>query len=103
MQVLLKLADKRPDLVIDQFNRIKMAVKESPSCVPLAAQILSTAGKYNKEKAQFALDFVLDHLPHADRTSQTILLHEATMLCSNYPILFTEKVLSCVRQRNNLR
>lgn len=48
MQVLLKLADKRPDLVIDQFDRIKMAAKDSPSCVSLAAQILSTAGKLSK-------------------------------------------------------
>lgn len=56
----------------------------------------------SQEKAQFALDFVLEHLPHADRTSQTVLLHEATMLCSTYPILFTDKVLACVRHRNNL-
>lgn len=103
MQVLLKLAEKRPDLIIDQLDRVKLAAKESPSCISTAAQILSTAGKLNKEKAQFALDFVLEHLPHADRTSQTILLHEATILCSNYPILFTEKVLLCVRQRNHLR
>ncbi|XP_037044917.1 protein melted isoform X2 [Bradysia coprophila] len=102
MQVLLKLTDKRPELVLDHFDKIKKATQETPSTISLAAQILSTAGKVNKEKAQFALDFVLEHLPHADRTSQTVLLHEATMLCSTYPILFTDKVLACVRHRNNL-
>lgn len=48
------------------------------------------------------MDFVLDYLPTADRTSQAILLREATILCSTYPVLFNEKVLACVRQKNNL-
>lgn len=48
MQVLLKLTDKRPELVLDHFDKIKKATKESPSTISLAAQILSTAGKLNK-------------------------------------------------------
>lgn len=53
-------------------------------------------------RAQFALDFVLEHLPSADRTTQSILLRDATILCSTYPVLFNEKVLACVRKKNNL-
>lgn len=48
MQVLLKLTDKRPELVLDHFDKIKKATQESPSTISLAAQILSTAGKVNK-------------------------------------------------------
>lgn len=55
-----------------------------------------------QSRAQFALDFVLEHLPGADRTTQTILLRDATVLCSTYPVLFNEKVLACVRQKNNI-
>lgn len=55
---------------------------------------------YFQDKAQEALNFVLEHLPKADRGSQTTLLREATLLCSSYPVLFTDKMLSSVRQRN---
>lgn len=41
---------------------------------------------------------MLEHLPKADRGSQSTLLREATLLCSSYPILFTEKMLQEVRQ-----
>lgn len=37
-----------------------------------------------------------------DRTTQGVLLRDATILCSTYPVLFNEKVLACVRQKNNL-
>ncbi|XP_055704210.1 protein melted [Phlebotomus papatasi] len=101
LNVLLKLAEEIPSRIHDHFDNIKIAAEKNPQTVALASQVLATSGKINRTRAQFALDFVLQHLPHADRTSQTILLREATMLCSTYPILFTDKVLACVRQRNN--
>lgn len=51
-----------------------------------------------QDRAQEALNFVLEHLPKADRGSQGTLLREATLLCSSYPVLFTEKMLQEVRQ-----
>ncbi|XP_055373364.1 protein melted isoform X2 [Condylostylus longicornis] len=101
MSVLLKFAENRPNLILSYFDNIKNSATENPT-IALAAQILSTSGKINKEKAQSALDFVLEHLPHADRTTQTILMQEATKLCSTYPVLFSDKVLSCIRQKNTL-
>lgn len=53
---------------------------------------------YLQDRAQEALNFVLEHLPKADRGSQGTLLREATLLCSSYPVLFTEKMLAEVRQ-----
>lgn len=103
MQILLKLAEQRPLLVAEHFDKIRLATKTNPSTVTLGAQVLATAGRTNKENAQYALDFVLEQLPHADRTSQAVLLQEATKLCSSFPILFTDKVLACVRQKNALR
>lgn len=103
MQILLKLAQQKPQLVAEYFNKICSAIKANTISVTLAAQVLVTAGRLNKDNAQYALDFVLEQLPAADRTSQAILLQEATKLCSSFPILFTDKVLSCVRQKNALR
>ncbi|XP_037944224.1 protein melted isoform X2 [Teleopsis dalmanni] len=102
MQILLKVAEHRPHLMVEHFDKIKLASKTQPNSISLAAQILTAAGRTSKDNAQFALDFVLEHLPHADRTSQTVLLQEATKLCSSFPILFTDKVLACVRQKNAL-
>lgn len=45
----------------------------------------------------------MEHLPKADRGSQSTLLREATLLCSSYPVLFTDKVLAGVRQRHHTR
>jgi protein melted len=99
MNVLLKLAENRPLLFVDHADIIKNAATTSQT-VPHAAQILSIIGRSSKERAQVALDFVLEHLPEADRAAQTILLQQATTLCSQYPILFTDKVTSVIRQKN---
>lgn len=48
LQVLLKLAEQSPDLVLDHFPIISNVAKTNPTMVAIAAQILSTAGKVNK-------------------------------------------------------
>ena len=53
---------------------------------------------FAQARAQEALDFVLENLRRADRGSQGTLLREATLLCSSYPVLFTDKMLAEVRQ-----
>ncbi|XP_017955996.1 protein melted isoform X2 [Drosophila navojoa] len=95
MQILLKLAQHAPHLLVEHFEQLRQAAKANPSTVTLCAQILTTAGIGSKETAQQALDFVLEHLP-----AQALLQQEATRLCSAYPVLFTDKVLACVRQKN---
>ncbi|ALC44109.1 melt [Drosophila busckii] len=95
MQILLTLAQHNPQLLVPHFEQVRQAAKSNPSTVTLAAQLLTTAGMGSKETAQQALDFVLEHLP-----AQALLQQEATRLCSAYPVLFTDKVLACVRQKN---
>ncbi|XP_046867962.1 protein melted isoform X2 [Drosophila willistoni] len=95
MQILLKLAQHSPHLLVDNFEQLRLAAKTNPSTITLCAQIMTTSGLGSKETAQQALDFVLEHLP-----SQALLQAEATRLCSAYPVLFTDKVLACVRQKN---
>nr|XP_016924742.2 protein melted isoform X1 [Drosophila suzukii] len=95
MQILLKLSQHSPNLLVDHFEQLQLAAKTNPGTIPLCAQIMTTAGIGSKETAQQALDFVLEHLP-----TQALLQQEATRLCSAYPVLFTDKVLACVRQKN---
>lgn len=95
MQILLKLAQHAPHLLVDHFEQVRLAAKTNPSTITLCAQVLTTSGIGSKETAQQALDFVLEHLPQ-----QALLQQEATKLCSAYPVLFTDKVLACVRQKN---
>ncbi|KAK9501661.1 hypothetical protein O3M35_012345 [Rhynocoris fuscipes] len=98
MQVLLRLAEKRPHLLVDYVGRVKQAAETHPSTLCLAAQVITAVGKLSKEKAQDALNFVLEHLGKAERGSHATLLREATLLCTNYPVLFTEKMLAEVRK-----
>lgn len=99
MIVLLRLSEQRPLLILEYTPLIR-ATALTPQTINLAAQILSAIGKLGKEHAQIALDFVLEHLPNADRTSHTILIQEARKLCTQYPVLFNEKLTAVVRQRN---
>ncbi|KAF5306196.1 hypothetical protein FQR65_LT07473 [Abscondita terminalis] len=101
LQVFLNMAEKKPVLLADHVNSLKLAAHRYPHTVCLAAQVISAVGKLSKDRAQDALNFVLEYLPKADRGSQSMLLREATLLCSSYPVLFTDKVLNGIRQRHH--
>lgn len=101
LEVLLRLAEKSPQLLADCVGRVKQAAEAHPSTLCLAAQVIAAVGKLNKDRAQEALNFVLEHLGKAERGSQGTLLREATLLCSSYPVLFTEKMLAEVRKNKN--
>jgi len=92
------MAGKRPQLLVDHLSKIKQAAECHPNTLCLAAQVISSVGKLSKDRAQEALNFVLEHLPKADRGSQGTLLREATLLCSSYPVLVNEKMLAEVKQ-----
>ncbi|CAH1976039.1 unnamed protein product [Acanthoscelides obtectus] len=101
LQIFLHMAEKMPNLLADHVNAMKQSAQRHPQTVCLAAQIISAVGKLSKDRAQDALNFVLEYLPKADRGSQSTLLREATLLCSSYPVLFTDKVLTGIRQRHH--
>lgn len=98
MQIFLNVAEKKPQSLIDHLPRIKLCADRFPNTLCLAAKVISLVGKLSKDRAEDALNFVLEHLQKADRGSQGTLLKEATLLCSSYPVLFTEKMLEEVRQ-----
>lgn len=102
MQIFLNVAEKKPQSLVDHLPRIKTCAERYPNTLCLAAKIISSIGKLSKDKAEEALNFVLEHLQKADRGSQGPLLKEATLLWSSYPVLFTEKMLAEVRQVGNL-
>ncbi|XP_049810598.1 protein melted isoform X1 [Schistocerca nitens] len=97
LQVFLDMAGKRPQLLLDHVPKIKQTAESYPNTLCLAAQVISSVGKLSKDRAQEALNFVLEQLHKADRGSQGTLLREATLLCSSYPVLFTDKMLAEVR------
>ncbi|XP_019873887.2 protein melted isoform X2 [Aethina tumida] len=101
LQIFLHMAEKKPALLADHVGAMKEAAEKHPHTVCLAAQVIGAIGKLSKDRAQDALNFVLEYLPKADKGSQSTLLREATLLCSSYPVLFTDKVLVGVRQRNH--
>lgn len=52
---------------------------------------------YVQELAQEALNFVVERLGTAPRALQAALLRDATSLCSAFPALFTDNLLTAVR------
>lgn len=98
--VLLRLAEKKPGVFHEYIGLLIITAQKLPNTICLVGQVLSAIGKKNKEKAQLALEFIMENIPNTDRTSQSILLQEAVKLCSQYPILFNDKLTAVIRQRN---
>ncbi|KAI5711164.1 hypothetical protein M8J75_014731 [Diaphorina citri] len=98
MQIFLHLAEKRPQLLVDYVPKLKQANEGNANTLCVTVQVVAAVGRLNKDKAQDALNFILAHLPKADRSSQSVLLREATLLCSTYPVLCTDKMLAEVWQ-----
>lgn len=102
LMVLLRLAEIKPSVFHEYIGLFILTAQKlnSHNIICLVGQILAAIGRKNKEKAQIALEFIMENLPQTDRASQTILLQEAVKLCSQYPILFNDKLTAVIRQRN---
>jgi protein melted len=100
LSVLLKVARKKPSAFNEYVGLLILTAQKNPSTIPFVGQLLAAIGMKNKEKAYIALEFIMENLPQADRPSQTTLLQEAVKLCSQYPILFNDKLTAVIRQRN---
>lgn len=100
LMVLLRLAEKKPAVFHEYIGLLTLTAQKLPNTICLIGQILSAIGKKSKEKAQIALEFIMENLPNTDRSAQTTLLQEAVKLCSQYPILFNDKLTAVIRQRN---
>jgi protein melted len=100
LMVLLRLAEKKPGVFHEYIGLLILTAQKHPNTICLIGQILSAIGQKNRQKAQIALEFIMENLPNTDRTSQTTLLQEAVKLCSQYPILFNDKLTAVIRQRN---
>jgi protein melted len=98
--VLLRLAEKKPSIFHEYIGLFILSAQKNPSTICIVGQILAAIGRRNKEKAHIALEFIMENLPRTDRASQTTLLQEAVKLCSQYPILFNDKLTAVIRQRN---
>lgn len=57
MQVLLRLAEKRPHLLTDYVGRVKQAAETYPSTLCLAAQVITAVGKLSKVSNCFKCHF----------------------------------------------
>lgn len=100
LMVLLRLAEKKPAVFHEYIGLMILTAQKHPNTICLIGQILSAIGQKNRQKAQIALEFIMENLPNTDRSSQTTLLQEAVKLCSQYPILFNDKLTAVIRQRN---
>lgn len=98
--VLLRLAEKKPSIFHEYIGLFILTAQKISNTVCIVGQILAAIGRKNKEKAHIALEFIMENLPRADQASQTTLLQQAVTLCSQYPILFNDKLTAVIRQRN---
>lgn len=98
--VLLRLAEKKPSIFHEYIGLFILTAQKIPNTICIVGQILAAIGRKNREKAHIALEFIMENLPRTDRASQTTLLQEAVKLCSQYPILFNDKLTAVIRQRN---
>ncbi|KAG6448700.1 protein melted [Manduca sexta] len=106
LQVLRAVARARPLLVVEARQavaRVARGPHNTPRHVALAADVLTHVGYTGRERAQEALNFILEQLPQRDRAQQAALVRDATSLCSAFPALFTDKLLTAVRANHSNR
>jgi hypothetical protein len=100
LTVILRLAEKKPLVFTDYIDLLILTAQKLSCTICLVGQILSAIGKKNKGKAHVALEFILENFSNTDRSAQAILLNEAVKLCTQYPILFNDKLTAVIRQKN---
>ncbi|KAJ8725404.1 hypothetical protein PYW08_003587 [Mythimna loreyi] len=106
LQVIACLSRSRVTLVVEHGSLVKRAARPphaTPHAVTLVANILTQLGYTGRDRAQEALNFVLERLSSAERAQQAALLRDATSLCSAFPALFTDKLLTAVRANTSNR
>ncbi|CAD0196527.1 unnamed protein product [Chrysodeixis includens] len=106
LQVVASVSRSRASLVLEQAGAVKRAARPphaAPAAVTLVAHVLTQLGYTSRERAQEALNFVLERLSSAERGQQAALLRDATSLCSAFPALFTDKLLTAVRANTSNR
>ncbi|XP_050344959.1 protein melted isoform X1 [Nymphalis io] len=106
LQVIASVSRSRASLVAEHTAAVRRASRAphaSPRATALVATILATLGYTSRERAQEALNFVVERLSGAEWPEQAALLREATALCSAYPALFTDRLLAALRANNSNR
>ncbi|CAK1552624.1 unnamed protein product [Leptosia nina] len=106
LQVIASVSGSKPRLVVEQTSVIKRAARPphaTAKSTALIATILARLGNTSQERAQEALNFVVERLHGAEWSEQAALIREATALCSAYPALFTDRLLAALRANNSNR
>ncbi|XP_039746924.1 protein melted isoform X2 [Pararge aegeria] len=106
LQVIASVSRSRASLVSEHSAAVRRASRAphaTPRVTELVATILATLGYTSRERAQEALNFVVERLSGAEWPEQAALLREATALCSAYPALFTDRLLAALRANNSNR
>ncbi|XP_013197621.1 protein melted [Amyelois transitella] len=104
LELLVCVSRSRASLVAEHGAALRNAARPphaAPRAQALVAAVLTQRGYTSRELAQQALNFILERLPYAERGQQAALLREATSLCSAYPALFTDSLLTAVRAKNS--
>ncbi|XP_068629471.1 protein melted [Battus philenor] len=106
LQLMVCLSQSRASLLMEHSAAIRRAARPphaTPRASALVATVLAQLGHTSRERAQEALNFVVERLCGADRAEQAALLRSATALCSAYPALFTDRLLAALRANNSSR
>ncbi|CAG5011610.1 unnamed protein product [Parnassius apollo] len=106
LQLMVCISRSRASLVVEHSAAIRRAARPPHATArasALVATILAQLGHTSRERAQEALNFVVERLSGGERSEQAALLREATALCSAYPALFTDRLLAAVRANSSSR
>ncbi|XP_053625877.1 protein melted isoform X2 [Plodia interpunctella] len=104
LQLLVCVSRSQPALVsahAPALQRAARAPHAGARAHTLVAAVLTQRGFTSRERAQEALNFILERLPGAERAAHAALRRDATALCCAYPALFTERLLSAVRPNHS--
>ncbi|XP_063619996.1 protein melted isoform X2 [Cydia splendana] len=103
LQLIVCVSRARVSLVLEHGAALRRAARAphaGPQHVARVASALAQMGYTSKERAQEALNFILESMSFGGAVGAS-LVRECTALCSAYPALFTDRVLAAVRSNHS--
>ncbi|RXG68498.1 Protein melted [Armadillidium vulgare] len=98
LQIFVELCAWHPAPFTEHIVKFKTVIEQQPHCLSPALVVIASIGRLSKERAKSALEYIAQQLPKVETNQLANVLKEVQSLCSQYPALLTENLLTAVNK-----
>ncbi|KAB7497865.1 Protein melted [Armadillidium nasatum] len=98
LQIFVELCAWHPAPFTEHIVKFKTVIEQQPHCLSPSLVVIASIGRLSKERAKSALEYIAQQLPKVETNQLANVLKEVQSLCSQYPALLTENLLTAVNK-----